>query len=83
MLGVHHHQRVAVGRGLQHLLRREDPASAGPVLHDHRLTENPGELLGVHPAENVGRGARRLRRIDLNGFARKPVLRGRRQRREE
>jgi len=50
-------QRVAVGRGLRHLLGADVAARAGAVLDDHLLAEADAERLGHHARAVVGDAA--------------------------
>src|SRR5512140_3622148 len=52
-------QRVAVGRRVDHGLRRHIAAAARPVLHHHLLTEAFRQRLRDDPRHDVGRTAGR------------------------
>src|SRR5262249_15891082 len=59
-----HEKRVAVWLRRRDRFCADDPAgSAGSVLHDHRLPERGGHLVGDEPRDLV-RGATRRRRHD-------------------
>ena len=71
-------QHVAVGRGALHLLGGDVAASAGLVLHDHRLAERLGELRRHQARDEVGGAARRKADHDVHRPRARPVLRQRR-----
>ena len=50
-------ERVAVGRGARGRRRADAAARAVAVERHHRLSDDGGEVLGVQPADDVGRPA--------------------------
>jgi hypothetical protein len=52
--GFAEHQRVAFGLGRHQRLAGDVGRGAGAVVHDDRLPELPGRLLGVEPGNDVG-----------------------------
>ena len=63
-----HHQRVAVGRRLQHELGGEVARAARLVLDHDRLAELFAEPVSDEPRHDVGGSARRVADEDLDGF---------------
>jgi hypothetical protein len=54
-IGIAHQQQgVAVGGGLGRGLAGHDASGAGPVIHQHRLPQAPGHLLGHGAGRQVG-----------------------------
>ena len=58
---VHPQQRVAVGHGLRHELRRDIAAGAAAVIDHELLADRAGELLRHHAHDDVRPAARRDR----------------------
>ena len=77
MAGHDHHQRLAVGRQLRQLRRRERAVGAGPVLDDHRLVPGLLQLLADVARDDVGGAAGRKADQDLDRAVRVALRRGR------
>jgi hypothetical protein len=77
-------QRVAVGRGLGDVFRRNLVVGAGLVLDDHLLAPSLGEALRQRASERIGHAAGRRRNDDCYRFGRiVGCLRGRHRRDQE
>ncbi|MNL09214.1 hypothetical protein D3C87_1299660 [compost metagenome] len=69
-------QRVAVGRSLGDVLRRDHGAGAGLVLHQHGLAQALVQPLGEQARHDVGRAAGRERHDERDGLGRVGLRRG-------
>ena len=67
MAGEAHQQRVAIGRGLGHRIRRQVAARAGFVFDHHRAAQLRAQHRGQRAGHGVGGAARRGAHQNFDG----------------